>query len=193
MPVIPVPYYKSHILCEVDDSRFLGIVSKKELPEQTLDQQAKTVEKALCSPIGSERLCELVQGKKRILLITSDHTRPMPSRVTIPILLKEIRKGAPDAEIHILVATGFHRKTTEAELRERFGNDVYEAETILVHDANKINHMAYFGIMPSAAVSSGSITRRNGPISSCPRASLNRISSRAFPVGERAYCPVLPR
>ncbi len=149
MPVIHVPYYRNHIPCEVDERCFLGVVSKKELPDVNREQQIDIVKQALLNPIGSKRLCELVTGKKRILLITSDHTRPMPSSLTIPVLLSEIRSGAAQAEIHILVATGFHRRTTDAELRERFGEDIVNRETILVHDAHANDRMTYYGIMPS--------------------------------------------
>lgn len=40
--------------------------------------------------IGSPKLEELVR-KKRMVIITSDHTRPIPSRLTMPILLRRIR------------------------------------------------------------------------------------------------------
>ncbi len=149
MPTVHVPYYRSQLPCEVEESCFLGVVSKKELPEATAQQQIETVKEALGAPIQSKRLCELVAGKEHILLITSDHTRPMPSGITVPILLEEIRSTAPQAEIHILVATGFHRKTTDAELLERFGKTVVEHETILVHDAHADDKMDYYGIMPS--------------------------------------------
>lgn len=149
MPTVQVPYYKSHVACEVEQGRFLGVVTPKTLPEANEKEQADIVRKALLSPIGTERLYKLALGKKHILLITSDHTRPMPSAITIPLLLQEIRSGAPDAEIHILVATGFHRLTTKDELRARFGDAVVNNETVLVHDARNAEKMAYFGIMPS--------------------------------------------
>ena len=149
MPVIHVPYYRSQIPCKIDERCLLGVVHKKELPDVNTHQQIEIVRQALLNPIGSKRLCELVTGKRRVLLITSDHTRPMPSSLTVPLLLEEIHKGAPEAEIHILVATGFHRKATEAELKERFGEEVYKSETILVHDAHASDRMKYYGIMPS--------------------------------------------
>ena len=38
----------------------------------------------------------------------------------MPLLLEEIRKGNPDAEITILIATGLHRATTREEMTERY-------------------------------------------------------------------------
>ena len=83
---------------------------------------------ALEHPIGAPRLRKLAEGKHRILVITSDHTRPVPSAVTMPLLLEEIRGGNPDAQITLLVATGMHRPTTETELRAKFGEKIAEEE-----------------------------------------------------------------
>lgn len=58
----------------------------------------------------------LAVGKNKVVLVTSDHTRAVPSKITLPILLKEIRKGNPDADITILIAIrtsqGYHRGRT---------------------------------------------------------------------------------
>ncbi len=148
MPIVHVPYYHDNIACEVDQARYLGTVTPKALPGVSPIEQMDIVKEALLSPIGTKQLCELVRGRKRVLLITSDHTRPMPSAITVPILLNEIRKGAPDADIHILVATGFHRITTDSELRTRFGDSIVDRETVLVHNA-RLDEMVHFGIMPS--------------------------------------------
>ena len=44
-------------------------------------------------------------------------------------MLKDIRKGNPNADITLLIATGFHRLTTKEELISKFGslNNVYNS------------------------------------------------------------------
>lgn len=91
----------------------------------------------------------MAKGRKKIVLITSDHTRPVPSAVTLPLYLAEVRKGNPDADITILIATGMHRPTTEAELRAKFGDAIVDNEKIVVHQAQMEEDMAYFGTLPS--------------------------------------------
>ena len=118
------------------------------LEKQALNQQA-IVQEALENPIGTPRLCELVKDKAKIVVITSDHTRPVPSGVTMPLLLKEIRRGNPNAEITLLVATGMHRPTTEAELRAKYGDEIVDNETFVIHKAQEIENMAFFGTLPS--------------------------------------------
>ena len=117
--------------------------------QRTEEQQRQIVAEALREPIESPRLRELAADKQRVLVITSDHTRPMPSAITLPLLLDEIRAGNPQAEIKIIVATGFHRSMTEAEMRQRFGDALFERETILVHDSRDDAGLTRYGTLPS--------------------------------------------
>ena len=107
------------------------------------------MEKALAAPIGSAPLADLAKGKQNIVIISSDHTRPVPSHVTMPLLLQEIRKGNPGADITILVATGYHRATTAAELLERYGQKIVEEVNIVVHNAFDESAMVRIGTLPS--------------------------------------------
>ena len=97
----------------------------------------ETVKYALENPHDTAELSVLAKGCKTITVITSDHTRPMPSQITMPLLLQEIRKGNPDAQITILIATGCHRKTTQKELTERFGETIVKQEHIVVHNCDE--------------------------------------------------------
>ena len=45
--------------------------------------EEELVKEALEHPIGTPRLSELVKGKNRIVLVTSDHTRAVPSKLTL--------------------------------------------------------------------------------------------------------------
>ena len=111
--------------------------------------ETELVRRAMLSPVGSPRLCELARGKKNIVLIASDHTRPVPSKIIIPLMLDEIREGNPDADITILIATGCHRETTREELVSKFGEDIVAKEKIVVHDCDDTNCLTDIGTLPS--------------------------------------------
>ena len=113
---------------------------------KTCDQ---IVQEALDGPIKAERLCEMARDKKRILLVTSDHTRPMPSGITLPLLLGEIRKYNKNPEIKILIATGCHRPTTREEMIDKFGQEIVDKEQILNHDSKDKANLTYKGLLPS--------------------------------------------
>ena len=111
---ISIPYARTAMEAEVDDARLNGVYTSS-LPPAAADESA-CVRAALDAPIGSPRLEELAAGKRKVVIIASDHTRPVPSKIIMPQLLERIRKGNPSAEITILIATGFHRLTTREEL-----------------------------------------------------------------------------
>ena len=105
---ILLPYDKKQIPVEINDQNFVGsLVSKVESYRPGMSPP-ELVEASLDHPIGSLKLEALVKGKKNIVIISSDHTRPVPSKIITPILLRRIRAAKPDANIKILVATGFH-------------------------------------------------------------------------------------
>jgi len=144
-----LPYDKQQIPVEIDDRNFAGsLVSKVESYQPRLSQQ-DLVEASLDHPIGSPRLEELVRGKKNIVIIHSDHTRPVPSKIITPILLRRIRAAQPDANIKNLVATGFHRRSTRQELIDKYGQEIVDHEQIVMHVSTDDASMVRIGTLPS--------------------------------------------
>lgn len=131
---IQLPYGKGHISAQIPDDRIAGVVQSR-LDSWTSDfTEEDLVRQALADPIGSPGLKELARGAHNIVIICSDHTRPVPSKVIIPQMLHEIREGNPEADITLLIATGCHRETTKEELERKFGKKIVSEEKILVHD-----------------------------------------------------------
>src|SRR5208283_3099034 len=144
-----LPYDKKRITIEIDDRNFAGsLVSKVESYKPGLSQQ-ELVEASLDHPIGSPKLEELAKGKKNIVIISSDHTRPVPSKIITPILLRRIRSVQPDANIKILVATGFHRPSTRQELIDKYGQEIVDREQIVMHVSTDEAAMVKIGTLPS--------------------------------------------
>lgn len=148
MAHISIPYGRHTQELVLADDRLKAVLRPAHTQSDSGDESA-IVRKALENPIGSPRLCQLVKDKQHILLITSDHTRPVPSHVTLPLYLEEIRRGNPQARVTILIATGMHRPTTETELRQKFGDEIVDREEIVVHRAEVQEDMAFFGTLPS--------------------------------------------
>jgi nickel-dependent lactate racemase len=110
---------------------------------------AELVRRAMAAPIGSQKLSELAKGKRKVVIIASDHTRPVPSKLIIPPMLAEIREGSPDADITILIATGCHRGTTKDELVAKFGEEIVNKEKIYIHDCDDRDMLVNIGTLPS--------------------------------------------
>lgn len=149
MAVVKIPYSKGFVDLNVPDKNLLGILESKAHHFKAEHDQETLVRIALENPIGSPRLKELARDKKKIVIITSDHTRPVPSKITMPILLEEIRSGNPEADITILIATGFHRLTTEEEMINKYGEAVVRNEKLVNHDCRDAESLVKVGILPS--------------------------------------------
>ena len=141
-----IPYHKTRMAIEIPDKNLVGTLVAHHAEVNGTEQEI--VERAMDNPIGSPSLEELVKGKRRMVIISSDHTRPVPSRVTMPIILRRIREANPDIDITILIATGFHRPTTHEELVERYGEEIVEREHIVIHRSHD-DEMADLGTLPS--------------------------------------------
>jgi nickel-dependent lactate racemase len=149
MTQIRIPYGRTHMELDVPDKRLVAILESKAhhfVPEST---QSELVKQALQTPIESPRLKDLVRGKNKIVIVTSDHTRPVPTQIIAPIMLAEIREGNPAAEVTFLVATGFHRPMTHDELMNKFGPELLSTEKIVMHDCRDDDSMITIGKLPS--------------------------------------------
>ncbi len=142
-----IPYGRGHLTLRLPDERIACVLSAQGKSSNQQDQET-ILRAALEHPIGSPRLSELARGKKKILVITSDHTRPVPSALTLPVLLEEIRKNAGNAEVRILIAAGMHRATTLKEMNAKFGQDLVSRECFTVHRSSD-DPMTFKGILPS--------------------------------------------
>ena len=148
MKTVLFPYGKEHISHTFGDE-LLGVLDSSINSYTPPHSQSELVENALKSPVGSLPLATLAKGKKNIVIIASDHTRPVPSKIIIPPMLREIRSTAPDAKITILIATGCHRGTTKEELVSKFGADIVERENIYIHDCDEREMLVNIGTLPS--------------------------------------------
>ena len=106
------PYGKEYKTIDLPEQQVKAVLTSELESYRPVYEAETLVRRALEQPVGSLPLCELSRGKQRVTIIASDHTRPVPSRLLMPELLREIRTGNPEAEITILIATGCHRETT---------------------------------------------------------------------------------
>ena len=152
MKQLAFPYGKSKLTCNFAEQELAGVLTS------ALDEYVPPcgpemlVKQALDAPIGAPRLAELARDKKNIVIIASDHTRPVPSKLILPAMLEQIRSVNPEAQITILIATGCHRETSRQELIEKFGQQIVEQEQIYIHDCDEREKLRSVGILPSGGI-----------------------------------------
>ena len=89
MKTISIPYYTSTLDLHVDEANLKAVVTAKMHEYKAGKTEVELVHEALEHPIASPRLRDLAKGKQKVVLVTSDHTRAVPSKITLPILLDE--------------------------------------------------------------------------------------------------------
>ncbi len=144
-----VPYDRKRLRVRLPERNVAGVLADRQGDYEPDAEQEGLIERALDGPYGTPRLDELCRGKRDIVIISSDHTRPVPSRVTMPILLRRVHAAAPEAHVRILVATGMHRASTHEELVDKYGERIVAEEEIVKHVATDDAAMVEVGTLPS--------------------------------------------
>lgn len=84
------------------------------------------IRRALDAPIDSPCLRDIVHPGEKVVIITSDITRPMPTHVVMPPLLDELYEGGVRPEdITLVFALGSHRPHTEEERKKLAGERAF--------------------------------------------------------------------
>lgn len=149
MKTFTLAYGRGTIPLSLPENRIRAVLESRIHTYRPDRGQAELVEEALKQPEGAIGLRRLAEGKRRVVLIASDHTRPVPSKYIIPPMLREIRKGNPEADITILIATGCHRAPTREELILKFGEEIVSREKIVVHSCEDTEDFVSLGTLPS--------------------------------------------
>lgn len=146
---IDVPYDRTKLHISLPEECVAGVLEGHQSEFKAEGTQEQLIERALDNPYSSPTLEELCQNKHDIVIISSDHTRPVPSKVTMPILLRRIHAAAPQARVRILVATDMHRPSTHKELVDKYGEEIVANEEIVMHVATDDDAMIHIGTLPS--------------------------------------------
>lgn len=95
------------------------------------------IKRSLKAPIGTKRLKDIVKSGEKVVIITSDITRPVPSYKIIPSILDEIYEaGINKEDIVVVLALGSHRVHTDEEKIKLLGERVYNEVKCIDSDAN---------------------------------------------------------
>jgi len=141
-------YGRGSLALDLPEDRLVGVLLSRAHEYQPEAPEGELVRRALAAPIGTPRLRDLAGGRDNIVILVSDHTRPVPSKIILPPVLEEIREGNPRARITLLVATGCHRASTPAEMEEKLG---HLAELPLVMHDGEASEFVSLERLPSGA------------------------------------------
>ena len=110
--------------CEIPDKNLIQIL--KPNPVSTEISGADAVRYSLEHPIGTPRLKDIVRPGEKIVISTSDITRPMPTWEVLPAVLDELYEaGAKADDITLIFARGSHRAQTDEEREHLAGTRAF--------------------------------------------------------------------
>ena len=110
---------------------------KGELSEESIFRLFDT-------PIGCAPLCKMTKGKKKIVIITDDLSRPTPTDVILPILINYlVKNGLKHEAINIISASGTHKPISEEGKKLKYGIQICANHRIVRHDCNVKKELKY--------------------------------------------------
>lgn len=110
---------------------------------------------ALAAPTSSPPLRELAAGCRRVVVITSDATRAVPTADLLDAVMPELAAaGVNDEAVTVVIATGAHRAATASEVARLLGPR-WAALRVVNHDAH------------GADLTDVGFTSRGTPVSIC--------------------------
>jgi len=102
------------------------------------------IKNAILNPIGSSKLSELAKGKKNVVIVSDDMTRPTPIYKILPFVLEELKKAnIKENQITILLALGAHRPMTRSDCILKLGKEIVNKFRIENH--HPYENLEYLG------------------------------------------------
>ena len=133
-------YGKTEQIVEVPDQNLQAVLESNPMEHERRGPEA--VRYALEHPIGAPKLRDLVRPEQKVVIITSDISRPVPSFDILPDILQDLfAAGVPKEQITVVFALGSHRKHTEEEKRRLAGDAVFETVRCIDSDPNDCVHV----------------------------------------------------
>ncbi|MFQ5821842.1 MAG: lactate racemase domain-containing protein [Candidatus Heimdallarchaeota archaeon] len=116
---------------------------------------------ALSNPIGTAPISELAKGKKKIVIIFDDMTRPTRVSEIVPFVLEELQvAGIQDSQIRFICALGAHGVLTLEAFQKKLGRDIPARFPVY-------NHNVYDNCVSVGTTSQGTPVAINKEVMAC--------------------------
>ena len=124
---------------DIAKSNLLDILVPANLPSGLNEKEI--VRNSILNPIGSKSLKDIFNDEDKIVIITSDITRPMPTYKVLPVLANELFKANVKKEnIEVVFARGSHRFHSEEEKKHLMG-EMYGVISCYDSDSEHLVHV----------------------------------------------------
>ncbi len=144
---VTLDYGRSGLDVELPEDRVVGPLEIKRVPP--LDDPDAEVVAKLERPTGAAPLRDLARGRRDACILICDITRPVPNRTILGPMLRALHESGISREnVLILVATGLHRPSTEAEKVEMLGPEIARSYRVEDHHGTHQDEHTFLGTTP---------------------------------------------
>jgi nickel-dependent lactate racemase len=145
---VTLPYGEDTVEVRVPSGNLIGVYSPNE--SRPVAGVRNEIVRAIRSPIGSKPLRDLARGSSKVVILADDNTRLTPVDEILPVVLDELNAaGIGDEQVTIVIALGTHRFMTDAEIVEKFGDEVVKRVGIRNHDYKNPDVLVDLGTTPN--------------------------------------------
>lgn len=124
--------------------KLLGRMSPAGIPP--VASVGAELENALRNPAGSPPLAEIARGKKKVVIVVDDISRPTPAHLFMGGILEHLAAaGVPLNEVTIVPGLGLHRAMTREDMEIKVGGENLEKVKWENPDCNSPGTLAYLG------------------------------------------------
>ena len=121
---------------DVSECRMIG----HDTPALSDEQLREGLQK----PLGTEPLREMAKGKKQVVILFDDLTRPAPTWKILPFVLDELKAAdIPDDNIRFVTAYANHAAMSQEDFIKKLGKDAVRRFRIYNH--NPYDHLVKVG------------------------------------------------
>ncbi len=140
---VTLGYGAGRLPFQFDPEQFLLLAPPDAKSHRLTDGE---INAAMDSPIGTQRLEEIIKPKQRVVIVVPDATRAAGiDRIASIVVDKLNRIGSLDEDISILIGGGTHRPPTSAEIESILGPDLPQRIAIYPHNSNDASAHAWLG------------------------------------------------
>lgn len=134
--IVELPYGRGLSAVDLPDDRTDVVLP---MPAAPAPDPAALLRRTLRAAPELARLRAMTRSGRSVVVSVCDHTRPQPRALMLEALLDVL--GPADDDVTVLVATGTHRGSTDAELDEMLGPELRRRLRVVNHDCEQ-NHVA---------------------------------------------------
>ncbi len=134
MVEVSLSYGTRKIVAQIPEKNYSGTLEVNE-PKGMKNPESEIL-RCLRLPINCQPLNSMTRPGYSVIIIVSDHTRPVPTRIMLPPILEELKNaGITKDNVNIIFGCGVHRKVKEQEAKNLLGEEIAEEIEWTSHDS----------------------------------------------------------